>query len=235
MNNNVDLQTFKALYSANKQYFVPIFMIMVSFFLIFFALIPQFQDLMTTLSQRGVAQQELQTLENNLNILNATDEADVDTKLATVFRALPPAKDFESVLTTISSVGASSGVPIGNFEFRVGDITGVASGSDAFPSLSLTLILSDGADGASRFMASLAESLPLSEVKKVDVNSNSTTLSIEFYYRSLSSAKISSDSKIVPISGKQSELLDKLMSWDSKINFDIISEVGTPSSSTTPF
>lgn len=242
MNKNVDTQTLKDLYAAYKQFSVPIFMIIVSFFLIFFALIPQFQDLLTTFSQRSEAVQKLQILKSNLSLLGTTDESDLDSKLAVVLRALPAEKDFESVLTTISSVGNTSGVSLGNFEFRVGDLAGTSSGNDAFPSLGITLIINDGAVGASRFMSNLAESLPLSEVKKIDVNADSTTLFLVFYYKSLPNAKTSSDIKIVPVSAKQSELLGQLLSWDDNRSLapsispsDLNSPTGTASGATTPF
>lgn len=242
MNKNLDTQTLKDLYAAYKQFSVPIFMIIVSFFLIFFALIPQFQDLITTFSRRSEAAQKLQILENNLNLLKNTDQADLDSNLAVVLRALPAEKDFESVLTTISSVGNISGVSMGNFEFRVGDLAGTSSGNDAFPSLGITLIINDGVAGASRFMTNLAESLPLSEVKKIDINTDSTTLFLVFYYKSLSNVKTSSDVKMVPVSAKQSELLKQLLSWDDSRGLapsisppDLNSSTGTASGSTAPF
>ncbi|MEX2013277.1 MAG: hypothetical protein WD967_02635 [Candidatus Levyibacteriota bacterium] len=242
MNKNVDIQMLKALYAAHKQYSVPAFIMLVSFFLIFFALIPQFQDLLITFSQRDEAAQKLQILKDNLNLLRTTDEVDLDSRLALSLRALSSEKDFESVLTTISSVANRSGVSVGNFEFKVGDLSGSTSGSDPLPSLGITLILNDGVNGASRFMANLAESLPLSEVKKVDVNTDFTTLSLVFYYKSLPITKIPLDARIPPISVKQSELLDKLLSWDNNVTLapsvfppDLTSPVAADEGFTTPF
>lgn len=233
MSKNLDLKVFKELYTAYKQYSVPVLMMLASALLIFFALIPQFQDLLATLGRRGQEQEKLQVLKNNLNLLSATNEKDLDAKLSTALKALPVDKDFESVLTNISSVVNRSGVSLGSFEFRVGDLESKALGNDLLPSLALTLALNDGVSGVSRFMTNLAESLPVSEVKKVDVNINFATISVAFYYKSLASVSIQPDLKIIPLSVKQTELLSKLSSWNEMNNF--APESTSSAFSTTPF
>ncbi|MEX2007559.1 MAG: hypothetical protein WD992_02185 [Candidatus Levyibacteriota bacterium] len=242
MNKNVDIETLKAIYNAHRAYVIPALMIIASVFLVFFALIPQIQDLLTTLSERSIEQQKLQTLKSNLNLLTTTDEVDLDSKLGVALRALPQDKDFESILTTISSVADRAGIGLGNFEFRVGDIAGSAPEDNLLPSLGVTLVVSGGASGASRFMTDLAESLPISEVKKIDINVDFATILVAFYYKSLSSANISVDTRLTPLSAKQTELLDQLSSWNREESFipavipvDLTVPAGTPSSSTLPF
>ncbi|MBI2195896.1 MAG: hypothetical protein HYU48_02525 [Candidatus Levybacteria bacterium] len=219
MNKNVSIETLKALFRTHKSYLVPVLMVVVSVSLFFFALIPQSQDLMATLGKRSAEEQKLRTLKNNLNLLSTTNETELDLKLSTALKALPQDKDFESVLTTISSVADTSAVGLSNFELKVGDLASETSGNNILPSIEATIILNGGASGVSRFMTELAQSLPISEVKKVDVNVDFATILVAFYYKSLSSANISTDAKIMPLSAEQVQLLDKL----------------SLSSSTTPF
>ncbi len=239
-NITFDLQTFSAFYSTHKKYLTPILMIVVSIILVFAALIPQLNDLFTTLSRRSEEMRKLQIEKNNLTILNNINEDNLNAQLVTSLRALPSTKDFESVLTTISVAAGKSAVSLGNFEFKVGDLSKSVAGSGEFPSLGITLIVNDGAQGTNRFLTSLAQSLPLSEVKSIDINGNYSTLAIAFYYKSSPVIKNTPDSPIVPVSAKQTETLNQLTSWSNGNLLPSPSSLIAPpktssSSATTPF
>lgn len=235
MNKDItlDSQTLKILWGSNKQYFAPFLMIFVSVILLFVTILPQFNNLLTTLTQRSDAQQKLQILNNNLVILTNADEDTLNSQLNTTLKALPQNKDFESVLTTISLAASKAGVGLGNFEFKVGDLSKSLSGNEQLPSLTINILVNDGADGASRFMTSLATTLPVSEIKSVDVNGKYSNVTIAFYYKNISTAKALPDARLVPLSVKQMQLLEELSTWDS--SGSLVSPVPSSSSATTPF
>lgn len=232
--SQLNFQIIKKLFAGKKQYATPALLIVVSIFIFFFALIPQFNDLLTTISQRNDALLKLKVLRNNLTTLTNTDENALSLNLQTSLKALPQNKDFESVLNAMSSSAAKAGTSIANFEFKVGDLSKSQISNGQFPALTITLSINDGAVVTTRFMTSLASSLPLSEVKSLDVNGNYSNITLLFYYKSASTLKASFDTPIVPLSAKQTQLLSQLSSWDSgKIFLPAVSS--SSSSASTPF
>ncbi len=234
MNKDItlDSQTLKSLYGNNKQYVMPFVMFFVSLILIFVTILPQFNDLLSTLSQREDETAKLQILKNNLIFLTNTDETTLNFELETSLKALPQTKDFESVLKSISLAASKAGVGLGNFEFKVGNILKTESGNDQLPSLAVKIIINDGVGGAARFMTNLATLLPISEVKSVDINGNYTNLNLVFYYKNLPSIKVAPDVKLVPLSSKQTQLLKEISSWDSgSTPFLAVPELESPTAS----
>lgn len=215
MNKDLNSELFKSVYSKIKPYTMSVIMVMVSVILIFVAIIPQLGDLFSTISQRNEALAKLQIVKNNFSILKNADSSILDSQLNIVLKALPQNKDFESVLNIISKSAASSGVTLGSYEFKVGDLSKTdKTETGQFPNLSVSIIINDGAIGASRFMTQLASSLPLSEVKNIDVNGNFSNLTLLFYYKSLPSLKFPADVAIPILNIKQKQTLDQLSKWD---------------------
>lgn len=243
MNKDItlDSQILKSLYENNRQYVMPFVMLFVSLILIFVTILPQFNDLLSTLSQRADETAKLQILKNNLIFLTNTDETTLNSELETSLKALPQTKDFESVLTSISLAASEAGVGLGNFEFKVGNISKTESGNEQLPSLAVTIIINDGVGGAARFMTNLATLLPISEVKSVDINGSYTNLNLAFYYKNLPSIKAAPGVKLVPLSSKQTQLLKEISSWDSGASpFLAVPELESPtalpaSDSSVPF
>ncbi len=214
MNDALTWEGLKFLYKSHRQYTTPILMIFVSMILVFVALLPLFNDLLNTLSQRDEATRKLQVLKNNLEILSAADEGSLDMDLAVTFKALPQEKDFESVLNTLSAAASKAGVLLGNFEFRVGDLSKAQGSKDQLPSLAITLLINDGVVGAARFMSELATTLPISDVKSVDINGDFTNITMLFYYKSIGSANTPPEAPIAKPTAQKTELLEKLLAWD---------------------
>lgn len=214
MNKEINSETLKLLFSSYKPYVLPILMLIATIVLVFSTFLPQLNGFTTTLSQRNEALRKLQVLRNNLAILTNAQETEIDSQLAVSLRAFPQTKDFESILTTISSVAANSGVALGNFEFRVGDLSKDQTTTGQFPALTINLIANTNAAGAAKFMTNLATSLPLSEVKSVDVNGGYTNFILLFYYKSVPVVNIPPDAIVAPLSIKQKQLLDEISSWE---------------------
>lgn len=219
MNKDINSQLFQSMYESVKPYFISILMITVSVVLIFIAIIPQFGSLLQTISQRNEAEVKLGIVKNNLTILKNTNDSVLTSQVGIALKALPSSKDFESVLNTISNSAASSGVSLSSYEFRVGDLSKLESASGQFPSLSVSVVLNDGAVGSSRFLTKLASSLPLSEVKSIDVNGSFSNITMLFYYKSLPSLKVNHDLPIKVLSAKQKQTLDQLTQWDDSNSF----------------
>ncbi len=236
---SISIKTFKDLYISYKPYITPSVMVLISFLLIIFAIFPQFQDFTTTLSQRENATLQLQTLSKNLVILRSIDEPTLNSNLAVSLKALPSNKDFESILTTISSVANKSGVALGNFQFKVGDLSKADVITGQFPSLSVNVVINSAPSGTINFLTNMAQSLPVSEIKSIDLNASSANIFLNFYYKSAGGAKVSPDALIIPISSKQQELLNQLSSWDGGLSSaplivpveSLTSPTSTPSSS----
>lgn len=215
MNKEVNSELFQSFYLMLRPYFMAVLMIFVSTMLVLVAIIPQVSDLFSTISQRNDAVEKLAITKKNLLILQNTDEFALESQLNIALKAVPQIKDFEGILNTISRSASKAGVNLGSYEFRVGDLSNLDSKNNQYPSLSVSLVVNDGALGASRFLTEMAKALPLSEVKTVEINGNYTNIAVLFYYKSLPTLKISNDIAIPVLSAKQKQTLSQIESWDS--------------------
>lgn len=226
---NIDFNTIIILYRHYKDYLLPVFVIIGSFFVFLLIVIPQVQQYYSTKQQLDLETQKLQVLKNNYNFLASLDESEENTQLGTLSSALPSGKDFAGVINAISASSANTGVLVGDFDFQVGDLSSVNQGLTAFPSLQITVNLTGNALSLATFMSQLYKTVPLSEVTSIKVNQTASVLTILFYYKPFSGITINNEAPIVPLTQKEQSLLSDILVWDS--NTSISSLISAPSSS----
>ena len=234
MNNitheNISANTLRFLYSRYKDFIVPFFVILAVFMLFVKVVVPQIQDLFNEYKEQEETGQTLSNMQNNLNLLRSINDSTLDSQLAIVSAALPIDKDFSSVLHAISSASSLTGVSLGNFAFSVGSLSKIEDNSK-FPSFSLNLTLNGSVYKVNDFIGKIKQTLPLSEVTKVSVQENSSTIAIDFYYKPLPRLKYDDSLLINPISAKGLSLINELSTFNiPEVPSSDLAPSATPSS-----
>ncbi len=212
---NIDSATFWFLYRRYKEYLLPVGVIFACILLFLLVIIPQFQNFLDIQQQIKAESNKLVILKNNLNLLTNMDEPQMDAQLQIVSNTLPPNKDFEGILNGIAVAANKAGVFLGDYEFQVGDITKPSLNIQSFPSLQLSLTISGGVNGVTRFMTELYKTVPLSEITGVKVTNTTSEIIILFYYKPFPPLGFNSSAPINPVSQEGASIVSNLSSWNN--------------------
>lgn len=245
---NLDINMFHFLYQKYKDFVLPLGIIAASFVLFFFVVIPQVQNYIQLQQQVAQETQKLNAIKSNYDILSGLDDNTLSTQLNTVSLALPFSKDFASVLNAISAVSAKTGVLLGDFDFRVGDLSKSGQGIKSYPSLVIDLKLNTDIKGAVKFIDELYKTVPVSETTDIKLSSGgSSEINISFYYKPLvGKSSIDQSNPITLLSQGDKDMISSLSSWNNMsgegsfplLNLNAISSqsaVTSSGSGTTPF
>ncbi len=203
---------YKILYSKYKEIIIVVALLLVSILLLFFAVIPQFQDWQLTLDEEHMEQAKISILKNNYAQLAGLNDAQIDTDVTLVSQAFPIDKDFIGVLGAISRAAVKSGVSLQDYTFSVGQLTPTGP-SQKKPSLDLKVIVKGSVGQTQQFITQLASQLPLSEITKIDVGQQNSTIALSFYYNPFQELTFQADVPVKLLSTQDTQLLDKLSQW----------------------
>lgn len=210
---NFDINALKLLYSRYKGLIIPFFVIFISLLLFIKFIIPQIQGLLAARQEIKAANDKLSVMKNNFNILNSLDDAMLENQFQVVSNALPSTKDFNGILNALSIASAKTGASLGSFSFKVGDLSAIKDSAGKHLFLKLSLNVNGDINTVNNFINTLNNTLPLSEVTSVEMESKNSTLTITFYYKPLPPIIYSDDLPIAVISKNDSVLINKLFSF----------------------
>lgn len=212
-NTNIDINTLRILYKKYKEHFIYFLIIFISSLLFLFAILPRIQDLAKLNEDRKIELKKLSILRKNLSLLSTLDDSSLNLQLQIVSSALPSDKDFEGVLSAISSSAEKSGALLGDYEFQVGDLSQKEAKTAGFPFLTLVIDIRGTPSQVTEFLSNLSKSTPLSEIINIVQGGNSASSTIIFYYKSLPPLQFKDSELIVPVSQKGQEIIKTLSSW----------------------
>ncbi|KKQ28359.1 MAG: hypothetical protein US48_C0012G0012 [Candidatus Levybacteria bacterium GW2011_GWA2_37_36] len=211
---NADLKSLKFILNKNKVYIFPIVVILVSIMLFSQFVIPQADALLAAREEALATSLKIETLKANLDILTNINEETLDSQLKTLSLALPLSKDFFGILNSVYSTVQKTGVDLGNFSFKIGDLAKSENG-DNFPVVKLSAPINSGVTAINSFVETISKNVPLAEVYSVKIGNTSSTVSLSFYYRPLSASNYSQDVRISSISQKGLELISQLEKFEN--------------------
>lgn len=206
---NADFKSLKFIFDKSKPYIISVAVILISIILFFQFVIAQFSVLFKAQKEVKESSLKLEILKENLSVLANINEGTLDSQLKILNSALPLNKDFIGILNSIYFAAQATGVNLGGFSFKVGDISKSENG-DNFPAVKLSVPINSGVSAINSFIKKISETLPLSEVYFVKVGDVSSTVGLSFYYKPLNIADYSQDVRVNPVSQKVLTLVGQL-------------------------
>jgi len=225
---NVYFENLLVLYKHYKEFLLPTGVILASILVIIYIVFPQIQQYFNSQGLVKAEQKKLEALKNNYNLLTSLDDATIALDFKTLSLALPAQKDFAGIIDAISYVSAKTGVAVGNFEFSLGNLTASNFSGTAYPSTKIDISLRGNAKNIANFADEIVKTMPISEVTTINISGDTGSLTILFYYKPYPSQNISDQTQIVPLSAKQTNLINELSSWNS------VGQTSLPVFSTAP-
>lgn len=211
---NFDESTLKILYYKNKDYIIPVGVILTSLLLFLFVVVAQIQDFFSIQAEVSVTKERILKLQNNLTIIEKLDEGTLDSDLRLVFTALPVEKNYSGILNAVTAASQNANVSLDDFSFEVGDLSSSSAQVSPQPlSINLTLNIQGGVLETQRLMRSLTKTMPLSQVLDIQIQNNLSNLTTNFYYKPLSPVRIDYSASIPSFSEKEKKTLEALSSF----------------------
>jgi hypothetical protein len=222
--NKVDLHkgSINLFVQRYKDYLLPIFVVFACILILFFVIIPQFQNYLLSRRQLDEETQKLNVLKNNYNFLTSLDDSKNSSDLKLLSLVLPPSKDFTGIINAISASASKTGVSIGDFSFSLGNLAKAENlGISSQPSIKIEINLIGDAQAITNFINELYKTAPVAEIVSVKTNLNNSNLTILFYYKPFPPQNVSDDVPVVQISSKNLNLLKQIYAWNNTSNQDI--------------
>lgn len=231
---NLDSQVLTTVYRHYKENILPIGIILVCIGIIFFVIVPEFNNYLKSKEELKIETQKLDVLKNNYNFLLSLDDSKADNDFKKLSLALPPNKDFVGIMSAITLSASKTGVSVEDFNFSLGDLDKVTQDSSQFPSIKIEINLGGNAQAITKFITQLYKTAPTAEVSIIKTTGNSSTLTIIFFYKPFPPQNVSDENPVVPISESQKLLIEEVSSWNSS-NLDVfLPDVTASSGGTNP-
>lgn len=220
-------------YARYKDYIVPIVTIIISFILLVLFTIPQISSLSERQQEVKFEREKLSRLQNNYSILSNLNDSTLNSQLTITSDALPSTKNFSGILNTISLSANKSGIFLGDFEFKVGDLSNPTIPAKGFPNLELSLSIKGNVSSIAKFINQLYQSLPLAEVTKIELGGNQAQLNTLFYFKPFLEKNVDGTVELSPLDKNDFNIIKEISSWNNPGAFGEVQLFSPPSSSSS--
>lgn len=218
MNNekvNLDSKALKFLFNRYKDFGIPIFVIAICLAVFIQFLFPQLQNLFILAKEAKEASGRIGVLKNNIRLLTGLNDSALESYLQIANAAVPVGKDFIGIINAILYASNFSGVPVKEYQLKIGDLSEEISNAGTFSSISVNLSIDGDINDLNKFIEALNTTLPLSEASNITLTTALSTVDVNFYYKPLPPIKPNDFSSISPISENNLTLIKNL----SKFNY----------------
>lgn len=228
-NTEFSKENLLELYSSNKDLVVPILSIVISASLFLFVIFPQLISFSAKKSEADLENIKLSKMQETYDMLSKLDENVVDSNIKTAQKALPDKKDFESILTAISTAAGNSSTQIIDYTYQAS-----SNNSDKYPTILFKIQIIGGAREAVRFTDELYRTYPLADVTSIVSSDSIDKLDVSFYYKAFPYVTVDDRTMVGKMSKKQEDALKTISGWT---NTESVIEIPTEASasSSTPF
>jgi Tfp pilus assembly protein PilO len=186
---------------------------------VFFVVIPQFQQYLGSQEELKTQMQKLEILKSNYNFLTNLDSSKSNTDFSALTLALPSGKDFAGIMNAVSYASAKTGVAVGDFEFSVGSLSGGnTEGVSAYPSIKIDINLVGNTQSVVQFIQELYKTAPACEVTNIKTGGNSGSITALFYYKPFPQQNVDDSAPITVLSARDLALIKTVSAWNNSSN-----------------
>lgn len=201
-------------YKDSPYYSLGIFVIImiVSIMLLMKVVLPQMNSWFSINNEVTETTKRIATINDNIRYVSSLDEQDLIKKRTVIVRAMPFDKDFQGILSTISSSAIISNVALDDFTLTIGELEPKTT-TKSLSTLTLGLSLKGTAENMKKFIVSVQTRIPLAEVTSIDLQKDTAQIDLAFYYKALPVFKVTDSDPIQRISGKFDSISSVLQQW----------------------
>ena len=236
MNKNFDLEqiNFKILYLKYREFILPAVIIIVSFLLLLFFIVPQFSSFLQNRKAENDLREKVKILRENLNFALGLNDSDLNTELILLNNSLPVEKDFVSIMNTLSTASNKAGISLGDYGFIVGDLSTQSAQIKTTSFIQIDLNVRGNLQSSKLFIEELSKMLPLSESVSLKSDGSTSIVTVYFYHKPFSPVSFDNSVPITSLTNKELETLNRINSLkNTTLEVPISENLSTESSSLT--
>lgn len=184
------MRELELIYKKRKQQLLPLVMGFAAFFVIFRVILPQWTDIQEVRELLTTKENSVAAKEETLLLLNSisTEKVEEDYSIATT--ALPLQKDIVLIFTELNDASIRAGVDLGGFSVKVGDVYSTKKevkvnerAINGVPYLNILVNISGPNENLIRFAEELYQSIPLVEIKTMDITKRDARYDVNFFFK----------------------------------------------------
>lgn len=200
----INQTTFRILYYRNKQFFVPIIILIACVVLVIEAILPQVQQWFSLRDQIARSQDRINAYNKNILVLQSISQEQLDSQLSFLTQVLPQTKDYIGILSAVSAAAINSGTKLGDYSFDVGDLSqGIPTSKSN--SIELRLNVKGGVREARLFLTELQKQAPISDVADIQIGNNTVAILASFYFKVYPNLSIKGSDPILVLTPKEQD------------------------------
>ena len=217
------MKELEKIYRKRKRQLLPLIFGFASFFVIFRVVMPQWndiQDVQSLLTTKGAT---VDAKEASVTTLNSLPQETVDENYSVATTALPIQKDVVLIYTELNSASNKANVKLGGFSIKVGGIYSaiteksspkIERAVNGIPYLNILVNVTGTNVNLRKFAEVLYKSIPLVDIKSIDIAKNDARLDVNFYYKPIAIKPSNADTNAVKnLSAVELSQLNTLKTW----------------------
>lgn len=211
-----DIKLFYFKYKDSPEFsFIGVgLIVLISFFVLWKVVFPQAHDWFSLQTDVNATKARIAQLKTNQNVLATMSSTDLSKNYNLVTTALPFKKDYAGMIQAIDQATFTSEMKRQDYSLEVGNLS--TKSAQLAPETTITVKVSLSGDSAKlqKFLTTLSQELPLSEVVSVTYDNNTANVEVNFFYKFLpESLTIPYTDPIRVLSPTNQELLKTLSAW----------------------
>ncbi len=217
------MKELELIYRKRKKQLLPLIFGFASFFVFFRIVMPQWSDIQDVQSLLTSKSTTVDAKEQSVTLLNSLPQSVVDENYEVITTALPLQKDVVLIYAELNKAAERSGVKLGGFSIKVGGIYAAESEKKTQPTTKAVngipflniLVNAEGENTSLRkFAQELYKSIPLVDIKAIDLAKSDARLDVNFYYKPVTVRPLNADTTAVKNLTKAEESqLNTLKGW----------------------
>lgn len=217
------MKELDAIYRKHKRKILPLVFGFVSVFVFFRVIIPQWSDISDVQSLLTTKDKVVKAKEATVDLLNSISQDQIESDYALATTALPIQKDIVLIFSELSDVASKSNVKLGGFTLKVGGIYSVSKTTktaekaiNGIPYLNILVNVSGQNNGLRKFAELMYKSIPIVEIKNIDISKNDARYDVNFYFKPVALKAPDADSTaLTSLNTLETSQLKELKSWSS--------------------
>ena len=211
-----DMQELNFIYKKYKGQILPAVLFLAAFFVIFRIILPQWADIQNVNDELSKKNTSVATLRSTLDVLQATPDDVVDKNYELVTTALPVEKDIILIFNELNAASQKAFVKLGGFSLKVGGVYSkqktATTGQtvSGIPYLSILVKASGETDKLKDFANVMYKSIPLIEIKTIDISKKDAQYDSNFFFNPIVSRSNQINSPLKQLDASENSLLKQL-------------------------
>ncbi len=216
------MKELELIYRKRKKQLLPIIFGFASVFVFFRIIIPQWSDIQDAQQLITTKDSVVKAKETTVALLESLSQENVDNDYMLATTALPAQKDVVLIFSELSDASSKAGVKLGGFTIKVGGVystskTQQVSGEksiNGIPFINILVTVSGKNDGLRKFAEIMYKSMPVVEIKSVDISKSDARYNVNFFYKPVALKAPNADSTaLTNLTPLQSSQLKELKGW----------------------